>query len=198
MVSSSFHLIKDKSPDFLRHLFNWIAFADSNLLLCVRTTCSSIGPVWTLKKDFIWSNQRRETDEQRHSDTAAEEKQTRSHFKEPWDAFKIHTGNKLQQKFIAFHDMKGLLKVTSPQVVPSLCPDSTPKQSSYQWRAGARLSGCLHGRCYHGSGQIIYISKTQGNTLLFNVRKEERDGYFKTTLLQNHCKSWIKFLWTKG
>lgn len=51
------------------------------------TSFISVWVVWTLKKDFIGSNQRQETDEQWHSDTAAEEKQTRSHFKEPGGRF---------------------------------------------------------------------------------------------------------------
>lgn len=72
---------------------------------------------------------------------------------------------------------KGFFKVMSHGAVLSLSPDSSPKQSSYQWSTLPKgAEPCFHWRCCHGSGQTIYISKTQFNTLFFLNLKGQETG----------------------
>lgn len=86
---------------------------------------------------------------------------------------KNQTASKLQDKFITFPP------------APHSVSTSTPKQiiisvmDWWRWK-------CLHGRCHHGSSQIIYISKAEDNTLLFNIRTEESAGLNLSVVLRTH------------
>lgn len=74
------------------------------------------------------------------------------------DAFKNHTGNKLQQKFITFHNMKGIFKVMSPQVVPS--------------RTLALNKVHIRGGLTHGAAGVYMGGVTMGAALLFTYQRE--------------------------